>query len=112
MLDVAFGDLEAVFELGDSLFEKQDARFELVGPARAGNFRVAELALECREEVERIAAAVGPGDLAFLLAEEGRKLGDELGVEPAALLDVTTRSERRSGRRNRRRLSRVRTVRM
>ena len=64
-----------------------DAGLELVGPPRAGDLGVAELALEGREEVHRVAPAVGPGDLAFLLAEKDRELGDEVGVDPPPFAD-------------------------
>src|SRR5262249_51151891 len=70
VVDLGLGVLEAVFELRDAKLERGDPRFRLIRPARSGDFRIAELALKCGEEVERVAAAVGAGDLALLLAEE------------------------------------------
>ena len=69
---LALGGLEAVLELGDALLQQGDAGLGLVGAAGAGDLGVAELALEGGEQVERVAAPVGAGDLALLLAEEGR----------------------------------------
>ena len=83
-MDLALERLDAVLEQRDPLFEHGDAGLGLVGAAGAGHLGVAELALEGREQVERVAAPVGAGDLAFLLAEEDRELGLELGVQPAA----------------------------
>ena len=103
LVDLALGGLEAVLELGDPLLEQGDAGLGLVGAAGAGDLGVAELALEGREEVERVAAPVGPGDLPFLLAEEDGILGLEVGVELPSLVRRSRPSGRRSGRRNRRR---------
>ena len=71
VVDGGLGGLEAVLEQGDALFQQGDPGLGLVGPAGAGDLGVAELALEGREEVEGVAAPVGPGDLPLLLAEEG-----------------------------------------
>ncbi len=77
-------DLSRFSSMGDLLLEEQDAGLELVGPAGPGDFGVAELALQRREQVHRIASPVGTRDLSFLLAEKDRELGDEVGVEPLA----------------------------
>ena len=103
LADLALGELEAVLELGDLLLEQEDAGLGLVGAAGAGDLGIAELPLEGREQVHRVAAAVGPGDLALLLAEERGVLGLEVGVRLLAFGDEVRRSGRRSGRRNRRR---------
>ena len=65
----ALGRLEAVLELDDLLLEEQHAGLEPVGPSRPGDLGVPELPLEGREQVHRVAPAVGPGDLPLLLAE-------------------------------------------
>src|SRR5579885_1058994 len=69
LLHAALGRLEAVLELGVLLLEEQHAGLALVGAPRPGDLGIAELPLECREEVHRVAAPVGPGDLPLLLAE-------------------------------------------
>src|SRR5271165_4292287 len=70
LVELALGELDAVLELGDLLLEQEDAGFELVGAAESRDLGITKLALECREKVHRVAAAVGPGDLAFPLAEK------------------------------------------
>src|SRR5208337_5284810 len=87
LVELALGELDAVLELGDLLLEQEDAGFELVGAAESRDLGIIKLALECREKVHRVAAAVGPGDLAFPLAEKGRILGLELGVGLPAFLN-------------------------
>ncbi len=72
---------DPVLEGHDALFEQGDAGLGLVGPAWAGDLGVAKLALKGREEVERVAAPVGPRDLAFLLTEKDRELGLKIGIQ-------------------------------
>src|SRR5208283_5189553 len=69
LVELALGELDAVLKLGDLLLEQEDAGFELVGAAESRDLGIAKLALQCREQIHRVAAAVGPGDLAFPLAE-------------------------------------------
>ena len=86
LVDFALGELDAVLKLGDLLLEQEDAGFDLVGAAESRDLGIAKLAV-CAETIHRIAAAVGPGDLAFPLAEKGRILGLELGVGLPAFLN-------------------------
>src|SRR6185437_7053495 len=75
VVDLALERPDPVLEEQDPLLEQRDAGLGLVGAAGARHLGVAELALERREEVERVAAPVGTRDLAFLLGEEDRELG-------------------------------------
>ena len=46
LVQFALGELEAILELGDLLFEHQDAGLELIRPAHARDLGVTKLALE------------------------------------------------------------------
>src|SRR5262249_30234686 len=74
--------------------QKRNTRLGFVGPTGARHLRIAELPLECREEIERIAAAVRSSDLAFLLAEENGKSGLVFRISPTTLRNL----ERRAGK--------------
>ena len=79
LADLAFGELEPVFELGDLLLEQEDAGFEFVGSAGAR-----DLGSRADAGVPRTGTSdPGRGWLgrSFLpFAEERRELGLEFGV--------------------------------
>src|SRR5262245_25218558 len=68
-LDLALDELEPGLQLAQLGLEGFDAGGHVVARPRAGDLGVAELPLQGREQEQRVASAVGPRDLAFLVAQ-------------------------------------------
>ena len=93
LVQFAFGELEAVLELGNLLLEHQDAGLEPIGPAEARDLGVTKLALEGREEEHRVSAAVGPGDLPLALTEEASMLRDKIRIDLPSFANEVRRAD-------------------
>src|SRR5207302_3032136 len=72
----------------------------VVARRRPRHLRVIQLPLQRREQVQRVALAVGLGDLALLLAEERRPRHLVIRIEPPLVLDEQLGSDRKSTRLN------------
>src|SRR5688500_9017705 len=92
-LDLALDQPDALLELLHLVAELLDERRGVVPLPGARHLRVAELALQGGEQVEGVAATVGTGDLALLLAEQRRHGRLVVRVDPALLADVGLRAE-------------------